>query len=270
MTTMLEIRSSRAARGLALPLLAGAVLGLTACGGGDDGTTTNAANGTAQRGGGQAGYGQAGGGPGFGGRTAEEREELQACLEKQGVTLPSRRAGGSGGGTRTDGAPSAGADGAGTTPDGVGAPPAGADGGPPQGGGLPGGGAAGGRGPGSGMGGMSTEEREELQEALKSCGVTAPAGGRRQGGGAPDVDDPGYRRSIEAYTACVRKNGFDLPDPDFSGDGPVFDPDEVDQTDATFRKASAACRSTLRGSRSGDGARQGAESGTGQRSGSDT
>lgn len=201
MTTMTRIRRSRAARGLALPLLAGAVLGLTACGGGDDSASPDV--GAAPRGGGQAGYGGAGGGPGPGGRTAEERAELRSCLEQQGVTLPSRPAGGPGGG----------------------------------------------RGPGDGAGGTSATERRKFQAALKSCGVTAPAGGRRQGGGRPDVDDADYRRSIEAYVACVRKNGFDLPDPDFSGDGPVFDPDEVDQADAAFRKASAACRSTLRPSR---------------------
>ena len=55
---------------------------------------------------------------------------------------------------------------------------------------------------------------------------------------------------MNAYVACVRENGFDLPDPDFSGDGPIFDPDQVDQTDETFQAASAKCQSTLRPSAS--------------------
>lgn len=249
MTTMLEIRGSRAVRGLALPLLAGAVLGLSACGGDEATTTTNAANGTAQGGSDRAGDGQAGGGPGLGGRGAAVREELRACLEERGVTLPPRPTGGQRGGTRTDGAP-----------------PAGPDGGPLRGdagGGLPGGGPARGRGPGGGTGGTSAAEREKLRAAMKACGVTTPEGRRGPGGGRPDVDDAAYRRSIEAYTACVRKNGFDLPAPDFSGKGPVFDPDEVDQTDATFEKASAACRSTLRRSRPDDGAARPGDAGAG-------
>lgn len=240
------IRGSRAARATVLPLLATAALGLTACGGGDDTTSTPAAattaNGGAQQ---QGGYGQGQGGRGgFGAQTEEERAKLQACLKKEGVTLPTGR-GGQGGGpggappTRTDGAPPAGVDGA---------PPADGTGGPPAGG-LPGGGRAGG---GAG-GGMSTADREKLQAALKTCGVTAPSGGTGQRQGRPDVSSAAYRKSIEAYVACVEKNGFDLPKPDFSGDGPIFDPDEVDQDDATFKKASAACQSTLRQGRGAGG-----------------
>lgn len=257
------IRGSRAARATVLPLLATAALGLTACGGGDDTASMPAAattaNGGAQQ---QGGYGQGGRG-GFGAQTEEERAKLQACLKKEGVTLPTGR-GGQGGGpgdappTRTDGAPPAGADGA---------PPADGAGGPP-GGGLPGGGGGRTGGPAGGGGaGMSTADREKLQAALKTCGVTAPADGAGRRPGRPDVSSAAYRKSIEAYVACVKKNGFDLPKPDFSGDGPIFDPGEVDQDDATFKKASEACQSTLRQGRGtgGNGA-----SGSGSGSGTTT
>ncbi|MGX6446822.1 hypothetical protein ACVU7I_01950, partial [Patulibacter sp. S7RM1-6] len=118
-------------------------------------------------------------------------------------------------------------------------------------GGLPGG--------GGGMPGgddLSAAERKKLQAALKACGGDR-AGGQRaggRGGRTPNVKDPSYQKAIRAYVACVRKKGFDLPDPDFSGKGPVFDSDEVDQTDATFRKASAACQSTLRQGSGGNAA----------------
>jgi hypothetical protein len=104
---------------------------------------------------------------------------------------------------------------------------------------------------------MSSAERQKFQAALKACGVTTPAGGGRRA--RPDVSSSAYRKSIEAYVACVKKNGFDLPKPDFSGNGPIFDPNEVDQGDATFQKASAACQSTLR---QGRGAGGGSGSGT--------
>ena len=46
--------------------------------------------------------------------------------------------------------------------------------------------------------------------------------------------------------SCVRRNGYDLPDPNLSGDGPVFDSGEVDQNDADFQKASQKCQGRLR------------------------
>ncbi|MEV4422006.1 hypothetical protein AB0L40_18775, partial [Patulibacter sp. NPDC049589] len=137
----------------------------------------------------------------------------------------------------------------------------------PRAGGLPGGG--GGRAGGFG-GGMTAAQRKKLQAALKSCGVTTPQGGgnRAGGGGRPDVNNATYRKSIEAYAACVRKNGFDLPKPDFSGNGPIFDPKTVDQTDPKFQKASAACQSTLQQGRpsGGPGGGSGTTTGSGAQS----
>jgi hypothetical protein len=98
---------------------------------------------------------------------------------------------------------------------------------------------------------------------MKACGASVPSGGRQRT--APDVNSAAYRKSIEAYAACVRQNGFDLPKPNFSGKGPIFDPDEVDQADATFKKASAACQSTLR---QGQGQAGGGASGSGSGSSS--
>lgn len=218
------------------PALLASVLALSACGGGDD-STTNA--------------GAAGGS----GTTSEQRSgargdmtKLQACLKEQGVELPGRPSGQDG--ERPEGAPEG-------MPEGA-APPEG--GGPPEGG-LPGGGAPptgeNGEGRRGGFGNLSDEDREKLQKAMEKCGGQAPGANRRGGpAGArqrPDVNSAAYRKTINAYVTCVRKNGYDLPDPDFSGDGPIFDPKEVDQQDATFKKASKACQSTLQTPRSGGG-----------------
>lgn len=208
----------RAVAPLAL-LLVGLALG--GCGSsGSDTTTTTAAAGN-----------RTGGDP-------AQREKLQACLKQQGVDLPQRPAGAGGPGAPPGGAPPTGDGG---SPSGDGAPSTG-DGGPPAG--LPGGGGVPGAGAG-GPGGLSSDQRRKLQAAMQKCGVDPSRFGRRAGGGARP-DDAAYRKRVTAYVACVRENGFDLPDPDFSGKGPIFDPEKVDQQDATFQKASRACQAKLR------------------------
>jgi len=148
------------------------------------------------------------------GRPAFFSDEVRSCLRKQGVDVPER--------------------------------PQGGDGQPPQGGGLPGAappdGAAPRDGGQGGPGQLSDADREKLRAAMKACGVEMPQGGARR----PEVSDAAYQQRVKAYVACVREHGFDLPDPNFSGDGPIFDPDEVDQDDKAFQTASARCQDKLR------------------------
>jgi hypothetical protein len=202
-----------------------AALTLIACGGSssDSGSTGTQASASASSG---ASTTRSGGQRGF------LSDEVQACLKKQGVELPQ---GGMRGG---DGQPPAGYGPPGGRLPGGGQPPEGAT--PPD-------------GAGGGFGAtMSDEDRQKLQDAMKACGVEMPA--RGQGGSGsqrPDINDADYQKRVNDYVACVRENGFDLPDPDFSGDGPIFDPDKVDQSDKTFQAASAKCQSRLRPSGSG-------------------
>jgi hypothetical protein len=140
--------------------------------------------------------------------------QAQACLKQQGVTVPSRPAG---------------ADGAGGPPQNGSGRPAGA----PEGGG------------GGGFGATMTDaQRAKLQAAMKTCGVSFGAGrGAPYGGPRPNTDSAAYRAAVTKYTACVRTHGYDLPDPDFSGDGPIFA--AKIQQDATFQAASKQCQSLL-------------------------
>jgi hypothetical protein len=94
------------------------------------------------------------GSSGGGIQSALSSKTVQACLKKQGVTLPNR---------------------------GQGRPPGGAtgQGGPPPNGGQPPSAATGGQGPG-----RNSAQFQKLQKALKACGVTLPQGGP-QGGQAP-------------------------------------------------------------------------------------
>ena len=117
-----------------------------------------------------------------------------------------------------------------TLPAGAGAPGGGAPGGgaPPSGGsGAPAGGS-----PPSGLPGGANGAK--LQAAFKACGANFPA--RRSGAALPG-------QTIQKYVTCVRQHGYKLPNPNFSGNGPVF-PASI-RSNAKFQAASRACQNLL-------------------------
>lgn len=138
----------------------------------------------------------------------EISEETRSCLKEKGVELPEP---GQGGELPEGGPPS---------------------GGPPEGGEAPSFGGAGGA---------------QMQEAFKECGVEVPEGGQGKPAGAPDMNSAAFRESLKKYVACVRENGYELPEPNLSGEGPVFDESEVNQEDPKFKAASEKCQTLLRG-----------------------
>lgn len=182
----------------------------------------------------------ANGGPG--GDGGRDRTELAACLKQQGVELPAPPAGarrdGQGGppqggtGTTPQGAPPQ--SGTGTTPQGV----------PPQG--APGDGRAMPGGPGGGFGrDLSAAERRRMQAAFETCGGGSFMGGPGGRGGPGGSDGAPSSAAIARFVACVRRNGFDLPDANTTGRGPIFDDTRVDRDDPAFVKASRACQRYL-------------------------
>jgi hypothetical protein len=57
-----------------------------------------------------------------------------------------------------------------------------------------------------------------------------------------------FRDSLLQYAQCMRKNGYDMPDPTFSGQGTASGGpfgSAVDQNDPAFKKANAACQHYL-------------------------
>lgn len=131
------------------------------------------------------------------------RAQLVACLKSHGVTLPSRPAG-SGGGSAGSGT---GTTGTGTTPR---------------------------RFFFGGGGGFAANPK--VRAALQACGGANFRGGQ------------GFRGQIshtriDNYVACVRKNGYDMPNPNFSGKGPIF-PANI-QSNPKFQAASKKCQSLL-------------------------
>lgn len=94
--------------------------------------------------------------------------------------------------------------------------------------GAPGaGGPPGGGGPGAAGG------NAKLQAALRACGATFP--GPRS--------NTAFRAALTKYVACVRAHGYQLPNPNFSGRGSLFN--AKIQSDPKFKAASKPCQSQL-------------------------
>jgi hypothetical protein len=108
-------------------------------------------------------------------------------------------------------------------------------GGPPAGGPPEGGPPAG--GPPQGFKGGAT-----MKKAFEECGVELPQGKPQ---GAPPMNSSAFRKSIKEYAACMGENGYDLPEPNVSGEGPVFSESEVDREDPKFKAANEKCESML-------------------------
>jgi hypothetical protein len=143
---------------------------------------------------------------------------VRACLEKQGVKLPTPPARGQGPGF----------------------------GGPP------------------GAGGRAFKlpegvSRSKFEEALKKCGGL-PRGPRR------GFNSAAARAALTKFARCMRENGIDLPAPNTSGNGPVFDGKGIDRSSPRFLKAEQKCQGELRGAfggrRPGSGAAGTAPGGT--------
>ncbi|MBN9624585.1 MAG: hypothetical protein J0H06_16915, partial [Actinobacteria bacterium] len=213
---------------LAIALLALGALILAGCGGG--GSSTGSESTTASSNSESSGAKGKGGGPGG----FDISEEQRACLKEKGVELPEFKGG--------EGGPPQGGEG--------GEPPEGLE--PPAGGEMPEGGESSGGAPPAGAGGPGGEGFTEMKQAFEECGVETPEldGGPAGEASAP-VKSAVFRRQVRRYAACVRKNGYDLGEPNFSGEGPVFK--EAESESAAFKQASAKCQSLLGSPRAGRG-----------------
>jgi hypothetical protein len=218
-------KMKRVKLGTALALLLG-VLVLAGCGGGSSSSSSSESSTTASSSGSEGSGSESSGSEGKGGMF-NISAEAKACLKEKGVELPEFKSG--------EGGPPSG--GSGELPEG-GESPSGENGEKPEGGEPPSGGEG---GPPGGFGG---EQSEEQKEAFEECGVETPEfkGGA---GGKPNMNSAAFKKQVKEYAACVRENGYEIAEPDFSGEGPVFEKSESES--AAFKKASASCESLLKG-----------------------
>jgi len=79
----------------------------------------------------------------------------------------------------------------------------------------------------------------KFREALKKCGGGAGFGGRR------DFNSAAAKTALTKYATCMRENGVNLPAPNTTGKGPVFNTKGIDRTSATFENAQKKCSSDL-------------------------
>jgi len=86
-------------------------------------------------------------------------------------------------------------------------------------------------------GGQRPQTNPKFEAAARKCGLNL-----NRGVGATN---PQLRKSIEKFVSCVRKNGYDIPAPNFSGNGPVFDTSKVNRNDPKFVKAAQKCQGVL-------------------------
>jgi hypothetical protein len=87
---------------------------------------------------------------------------------------------------------------------------------------------------------------------LKKCG-----GGNFRGAGR--FNSPTAKAALTKFVACMRENGVNLPTPNTSGSGPVFNTTGINTTSSTFKSAQSKCQSALQGALGGGG---GAPNGT--------
>ena len=149
---------------------------------------------------------------------AARRAKLVTCLKQHGVTLPNRPAGASGGAGGGGGGGFFGGGGGGA------------------GGANPGGTNA---GAGGGRGGFFRNNPKDAA-AFKACAADFGGGFRPGAGGRFRIS----HTAITNFVACVRKHGYNLPEPNFSGHGSIF-PSNI-RTNAKFEAAARSCSSLLR------------------------
>ncbi len=83
----------------------------------------------------------------------------------------------------------------------------------------------------------------QYQAAIKKCGGF-PSG--RFGGAVNRLKSGQFRQTLAKFATCLRENGVDIPAPNTSGKGPIFNTKGVNVASAKFKAAQLKCASVLR------------------------
>jgi hypothetical protein len=90
--------------------------------------------------------------------------------------------------------------------------------------------------------------RSQLDAALKKCDGGFSRGGFPRGrfpGAGNRFNSPAVKAAYTKFAACMRENGVNLPEPNTSGKGPVFNDKGLKLSSPTFRAAERKCRNAL-------------------------
>ena len=84
--------------------------------------------------------------------------------------------------------------------------------------------------------------RAQYEAALRKCGL-AHAGTAT---GSQRLAGPQYRQSLTKFATCMRQNGQNVPNPNTSGNGPVFNTTRLNTKSPQFKAATVKCTPLLR------------------------
>jgi hypothetical protein len=93
-----------------------------------------------------------------------------------------------------------------------------------------------------GNSGPTGANRAKYEAALKKCGGSLGAG--RFNGFAGSA---AAKQSLTKFATCMREHGVDLPTPNTSGNGPIFNTSRLNVAGEKFKAAESKCSSDLRG-----------------------
>jgi hypothetical protein len=88
--------------------------------------------------------------------------------------------------------------------------------------------------------------RAELDAAMQACEHLLPEGAGPGDGEGPSAEEQAAMEdALLAYAQCMRDQGIDMPDPEFSGGGVIQQGGDFDPNDPEFQEADDACRHFL-------------------------
>lgn len=87
--------------------------------------------------------------------------------------------------------------------------------------------------------------RAKYEAALKKCGGGRVAGAGRRFKGF--TDNPRATAALTKFAACMREHGVEVPNPNTTGSGPIFNTSGLNTSSAKFRTAESKCSALLRG-----------------------
>jgi hypothetical protein len=82
--------------------------------------------------------------------------------------------------------------------------------------------------------------RSQYEAALRKCG------GPRRGSRARSLHSAAVHRALARFAACMRANGVNVPPPNTSGTGPIFNTKGIDTKSPQFVSAASKCEGNLR------------------------